>query len=802
MATTRHTYAVRLAVEQGGRAKAELVSVGESGERSLKRIERAGDRASRGLTDLGGRVRFLRVGIGSLAAALAGVVSVGGLAALVNRSLDAADAIAKTADKIGVGVDALQELRFAASLAGIEERTLDMALQRFTRRVAEAAKGTGEAKDALAQMGIALRDQRGNIRAADDLLSDVADAFKRIEDPAERVRLAFKLFDSEGVAMVNVLNKGSEALEETRRRARELGIVLDEELVRNAEKANDQLETLGKVVSANLTRAMLDLAPAIADASKGLAELAADAGVFYEQLKLLFQGDFNFENLSLRSTERIVGERRQELVEIARELKEIGDVAFFDDPIAWGRRISLERRLQERVEQYRQWSAKLASLRNQAARDQPAPAAPAADTTADRIAADLKAVQDRARRIAKIEEDLQRQLFEATHEGAERIRAEYARTTEEIRTLAAPDGKDQARLDQLLIQAAALRDAKLSEIARREAEAANKRDEANRKVIDSLAAERAALSLTERARFVDEALRRLSAEATEEQRRQVTELAGALYDEREAQEAVRKAQEERQKLLERGRDLTTGLRTATESYATELAELNALLEAGAIGQETYGRAVEAAQDRMLRSSREWRDGARRALQDYVDAAEDAGTAAEQAITRGLQSVEDTLTDVFATGRFEFSRFADSLMADITRIAVRQAILAPAAQFLEGGLGGGGGFLGDLFGLFHQGGVVGQPAPALRYADPEIFRGAPRLHAGGIAGGGLMADEVPIIARRGELVVPPEKIRRERDSAPVTVVMNITTPDASSFRASQGQITADLARAVERARRNL
>ena len=127
--------------------------------------------------------------------------------------------------------------------------------------------------------------------------------------------------------------------------------------------AKDQLDTLGKVVSANLTRALLDLAPAIADASEGLAGLAglaADAGVFYEQLKLLLQGDFNFENLSLRSTMRIVAERRQELVEIARELKEIGDVSFLDDPIAWGRRQALERRLQERVAQYRQWAAKLA----------------------------------------------------------------------------------------------------------------------------------------------------------------------------------------------------------------------------------------------------------------------------------------------------------------------------------------------------------------------------------------------------------------------------------------------------------
>jgi hypothetical protein len=52
----------------------------------------------------------------------------------------------QTADTIGVGVEALQELRFAAKASGVEQQTLDMALQRFTRRAAEAAPpstGTG-----------------------------------------------------------------------------------------------------------------------------------------------------------------------------------------------------------------------------------------------------------------------------------------------------------------------------------------------------------------------------------------------------------------------------------------------------------------------------------------------------------------------------------------------------------------------------------------------------------------------------------------------------------------------------------
>ena len=190
MARRTQTYAIRLAVEGGGQVKAELVSVGQSGEQSLKRIESAGERASGGLKGLGRQAELLRTGIRTLGGALIGVTTVGGLAALVDRSISAADAIGKTADKIGVGVEAL---RFAAKASGVEQQTLDMALQRFTRRAAEAAQGTGEAKDALASMGVALRDQDGHLRRREDLLADVADAFARMKDPAERMRLAFKL---------------------------------------------------------------------------------------------------------------------------------------------------------------------------------------------------------------------------------------------------------------------------------------------------------------------------------------------------------------------------------------------------------------------------------------------------------------------------------------------------------------------------------------------------------------------------------------------------------------------------------
>jgi lambda family phage tail tape measure protein len=324
-------------------------------------------------------------------------------------------------------------------------------------------------------------------------------------------------------------------------------------------------------------------------------------------------------------------------------------------------------------------------------------------------------------------------------------------------------------------------------------EAADKVRAANEKIVAGLEAEHQALTQTERERFVAQALSRLSAEATAQQRREVEQLAGALFDEQQALQA-------RQRLLDEGRSVIDRTRTATEQHAGETLKLNELLQAGAIDQTTYARAVEDANDRALRSSQAWTDGAARFLKDYVAESQDAATATERAFARAFGGMEDALVGLVTTGKLEFQSLADSILADLARMTVRQTITAPLAGALQGAFAGGG-----LFGLFHEGGVAGERPPAVRYADAAVFEHAERYHGGGFAGSGLLPDEVPIIARRGELVVPPERVVREektaREQRPITVVVNVTAADASSFRASQGQIAADMARAIDRASRN-
>ena len=84
--------------------------------------------------------------VAPLAATAAALLSVRAAYGKVKQEFADVDALAKTADKLGLTTEELASLRHAASItAGVTSQTLDMALQRMTRRLSEAASGTGEA---------------------------------------------------------------------------------------------------------------------------------------------------------------------------------------------------------------------------------------------------------------------------------------------------------------------------------------------------------------------------------------------------------------------------------------------------------------------------------------------------------------------------------------------------------------------------------------------------------------------------------------------------------------------------------
>jgi len=203
--------------------------------------------------------------------ALGGALGAAGLGLLVKRSLDATDALAKTATRIGTTTEALSRLHFAADLTGVSTETMNMAMQRFTRRAAEAARGTGEAKDAIRELGLNANDL---LRLdLDEQMVKLADSFGDVKTDADKVRIAMKLFDSEGVALVQTLNAGSAGLREMFTEAELLGAVMSTDAAKGVEDTKDELTRLSTVFSGITAQVTAALAPAIGGFTAKLVEM-------------------------------------------------------------------------------------------------------------------------------------------------------------------------------------------------------------------------------------------------------------------------------------------------------------------------------------------------------------------------------------------------------------------------------------------------------------------------------------------------------------------------------------------------
>ena len=182
------------------------------------------------------------VGVATKAFSLMATVVGVGLLIAINKSAAAIDNLAKTSSKLGIEIGNLQKLHFIFEQTGVSIETGNMALQRMTRRVAEAAQGTGEAVKALDELGVSAEDL--NKLSPDKQLFVLAEAMKGVVNQGDKVRLAMKLFDSEGVALVNTMGANINSLSSE---FDDLGITLTTQqasMVEGYQDAKNKLSTM------------------------------------------------------------------------------------------------------------------------------------------------------------------------------------------------------------------------------------------------------------------------------------------------------------------------------------------------------------------------------------------------------------------------------------------------------------------------------------------------------------------------------------------------------------------------------
>lgn len=182
-----------------------------------------------------------------------------------------------------------------------------------------------------------------------------------------------------------------------------------------------------------------------------------------------------------------------------------------------------------------------------------------------------------------------------------------------------------------------------------------------------------------------------------------------------------KFNDERAKLLDRRK--TAPDKYSQEDYMRDLASLED-------AERKYRDTVVDNYDKMSEAQGDWRSGASSAFQNYLQSANDVAGQTKSLFTNAFSGMEDAVANFAVTGKLSFSDFTKSIIADMARIATRQAasglLSSIAGSAIGAWFGGGAGAGTTSFGA-DMGGAITANAKGGVYDSPSLSSFSNQVH---------------------------------------------------------------------------
>lgn len=161
---------------------------------------------------------------------------------MAKQTASAVNDIQRMSEVTGLASDTYQKLTYAAKMNDVEITSLSTGMKILAGRMDDVRKGSTEAVSLFESIGVSTKDAFGRMKSFDQMLGDLADRFKSMSDPVQKVALATDLFGRSGENLIPMLNRGSEGLREFYKEAERLGIVLDEKLLKKGSELEDRFK--------------------------------------------------------------------------------------------------------------------------------------------------------------------------------------------------------------------------------------------------------------------------------------------------------------------------------------------------------------------------------------------------------------------------------------------------------------------------------------------------------------------------------------------------------------------------------
>jgi hypothetical protein len=292
----------------------------------------------------------LKGAIAGFGAAIAGSAIVGGLTAIVKQSIDAGDSLNRLQMITGISAKSLTGIANEAKLADVDMEALGKGLTKLNVSIAKAANGNADLAQKFKDLGINVRDTKGNVKPTDEVLKQLADRFADMPDGAQKAAAAVGLFGKSGAQLIPLLNDGAAAMEK-------FTYKVSDDFAARSDLFNDSVTTLGiktKGFGLELTDALLPALQSVLNEFSNLFDTKNDWSALFTVITVGFRGVATFLFATIKLMDQWIKTIVNSFDAINKALH--GDFAGAGQAISKGFGASIEQAKQDFAAIQRMWS--------------------------------------------------------------------------------------------------------------------------------------------------------------------------------------------------------------------------------------------------------------------------------------------------------------------------------------------------------------------------------------------------------------------------------------------------------------